>query len=79
MATGINPEAIAHSGPLGGDKSEARKIVNAVVGGPKGEVRKTLRSLDPSNNGGVSGGSGSVFHKAFGYARFRIVCARRPR
>jgi hypothetical protein len=64
--TGISAKDIAHYGLLGGENSELRKLANAVVGGPNGEVRRTLEFLDPGNTSGILGGPNSFFRKPFG-------------
>lgn len=65
-ATGISARDIAKYGVLGGPNSELRKLANTIAGGENGEVRKTLRFLDPGNTKGLFGGSNSVFRKPFG-------------
>jgi hypothetical protein len=51
--TGISPQAIAEHGVLGGDHSEARKLLEPVIGGPKGAIQKGIgdaaRALNPAN------------------------------
>ena len=47
--TGISPKDIAQQGILGGDKSEARKLANAIAGGPDSAVRQGLQLFDPNN------------------------------
>ena len=64
--TGVSAKDIAKQGILGGDKSELRKLANAIAGGPNSEVRKGLRFLDPGNTDGWAGGKNSFFHKPFG-------------
>ncbi|WLC16635.1 hypothetical protein [Bradyrhizobium diazoefficiens] len=60
--TGISPKDIAKQGILGGDKSELRKLANAVAGGEKSAIREGLRFFDPTNEKGILGGHDSVPH-----------------
>jgi hypothetical protein len=43
--TGVSPQAIAEHGLLGGDKSEARKVLEPVIGGPNGAIQKGAKDF----------------------------------
>jgi uncharacterized membrane-anchored protein YhcB (DUF1043 family) len=58
--SGISPKDIAKYGILGGENSELRKLANAIAGGENSDFRKTLRFMDPSNEGGILGGHESA-------------------
>ena len=46
--SGISITDITKKGVLGGDKSEARQLLNTFAGGKNSEIRKGLRKLDPT-------------------------------
>ena len=58
--TGISARDIARQGILGGDNSEARRLVQGITGGPNSEVNRGARFLDPSNTNGILGGENSA-------------------